>query len=150
MNDVKPDNLTLYALPNKPGTFAALEKVKALETTDSEGVVCLAAGWQDVYNQLVEQGAPCWVGQVSWAQALATGDSHTWVPAAVGNVAQLVPDRTLVEITTEAIDQITAAMDVPNESGFSEDTGMPGVNESHLVRRFLEKHLGDLVLAVTE
>ena len=57
------------------------------------------------------------VGEVSWLKAALIGDAETYVPSPVHQVAELLSEPT--EITPELVDQLEAAFDLPNTTGYS-------------------------------
>lgn len=82
------------------------------------------------------------VGEVSWLKAALTGESDTFVPSAVGKVQALIDSSGDATITDELIEQVQAAMQLTNDTGYD-------VSDGNKIIEFLQQHKGKQAFTVS-
>ncbi len=82
-----------------------------------------------------------WIGEVSWLKAALFEDPDTFVPDPVDKVSEIVGED-LPVIDEDIIDQITAALRLPNNTRYS-------IADPGEVRAFLEQHKGKKIFVIS-
>jgi hypothetical protein len=82
------------------------------------------------------------VGEVSWLKALVFDDPDAFIPDPVQQVKDLIDSSGNTVITDELIDQVQAAMQAPNDTGYD-------VSDSNKIVEFLKTHKGARAFTVS-